>query len=208
MRQVGRPDSVDALADPDGERLREGKVVAEGTEALRQARMPVSRICDGIGRWPPASAVATLHAHGIATLSDITVRIPLRRQWQAANTGFGAGGARRIPRRKRLALYLQFARLDSTHGWRPTMSPPGRRRRGRTADGTHAVGCIVTPAFSACSVDWELMSQASAAALSEASMLPSGSLLPLPICEGLFSIRKAAAMRLARTGRRRQVRGL
>ncbi|MGU7773768.1 hypothetical protein ACV229_26740 [Burkholderia sp. MR1-5-21] len=29
---------------------------------------------DDIGRWLPARAVATLRAHGIATLADLTVR--------------------------------------------------------------------------------------------------------------------------------------
>jgi hypothetical protein len=33
-----------------------------------------------IGLWLLARAVATLHAHGIATLADLTVRTPRRRR--------------------------------------------------------------------------------------------------------------------------------
>ncbi|WP_454805404.1 phage integrase family protein [Paraburkholderia fungorum] len=95
-RQVGRPDLATIFEHPDGERLREAKAVADAIEVLRYARMPTPKISDDIGIWLPPRAVATLHAHGISTLSDLTVRIPRRRQWWKAIPGLGAGSARRI----------------------------------------------------------------------------------------------------------------
>ncbi|MGU7772739.1 phage integrase family protein [Burkholderia sp. MR1-5-21] len=95
-RQVGRRDVADVLTHPDGERLREAKAVGEAIEALRHARIPTPQISDDIGDWLPARAVATLRAHGIATLADLTVRIPRRRQWWKAITGLGPASARRI----------------------------------------------------------------------------------------------------------------
>ncbi|MCP2091967.1 UNVERIFIED_ORG: site-specific recombinase XerD [Paraburkholderia sediminicola] len=95
-RQVGRPDLVTVFEHVEGERLREARVVAEAIEVLRHARMPTPQISDDIGLWLPARAVATLHAHGISTLSDLTVRIPRRRQWWKAIPGLGAASARRI----------------------------------------------------------------------------------------------------------------
>jgi site-specific recombinase XerD len=95
-RQVGRPDLGTIFEHPDGERLREAKAVADAIEVLRYARMPTPKISDDIGIWLPARAVATLHAHGISTLSDLTVRIPRRRQWWKAIPGLGAASARRI----------------------------------------------------------------------------------------------------------------
>ncbi|MFM0370507.1 phage integrase family protein [Paraburkholderia aspalathi] len=72
-RQVGRPELVTVFAHPDGKRLRDTKAVADAIEVLRHARMPTPKISDDIGIWLPARAVATLHAHGISTLSDLTV---------------------------------------------------------------------------------------------------------------------------------------
>jgi site-specific recombinase XerD len=95
-RQVGRPDLAAVLAHPDGERLREAKAVADALETLRHARVPAPQISDDIGLWLPARAVATLRAHGVATLADLTVRIPRRRQWWKVIPGLGPASARRI----------------------------------------------------------------------------------------------------------------
>ncbi|MFM0047512.1 phage integrase family protein [Paraburkholderia sediminicola] len=95
-RQVGRPDLAAVFAHPDGERLREARAVADAIEILRHARLPVPQISDDIGLWLPARAVATLRAHGISTLSDLTVRIPRRRQWWKSIPGLGLASARHI----------------------------------------------------------------------------------------------------------------
>ncbi|MBN3816227.1 integrase, partial [Paraburkholderia sp. Se-20369] len=75
-RLAHRPDLAQVLAHPDGERLQEAKAVGEAIEILRHARAPAPHIGDDIDRWLPARAVATLRAFGIATLADLTVRIP------------------------------------------------------------------------------------------------------------------------------------
>ncbi|SFU24847.1 Phage integrase protein [Paraburkholderia aspalathi] len=86
-RQVGRPDLATVFEHPDGVRFREAKAVADAIEVLRHARMPTPQISDDIGIWLPARAVATLRAHAISTLADLTVRIPSRRQWWKAIPG-------------------------------------------------------------------------------------------------------------------------
>jgi site-specific recombinase XerD len=95
-RQVGRPDLAAVFEHPDGERLREAKTVADAIEILRHARLPVPQISDDIGLWLPARAVSVLRAHDIATLADLAVRIPRRREWWKAVPGLGPASARRI----------------------------------------------------------------------------------------------------------------
>jgi len=95
-RQVGRPDLAGVFEHPDGERLREVKAVAEAIEILRHARLPVPQISDDIGLWLPARVVSVLRAHDIATLADLTVRIPRRRQWWKSVPGLGPASARRV----------------------------------------------------------------------------------------------------------------
>jgi len=95
-RQVGRPELGAVFEHTEGEHLREAKAVADAIEVLRHARLPTPQITDDIGLWLPARAVATLRAHGIATLADLTVRIPRRRQWWKAIPGLGPASARRI----------------------------------------------------------------------------------------------------------------
>lgn len=56
--------------------------------------MPEPQIGDEIGRWLPTRVVAALHAHGIATLADLTVRIPRRRQWWKAIPGLGTAAGK------------------------------------------------------------------------------------------------------------------
>ncbi|CAE6897061.1 site-specific integrase [Paraburkholderia domus] len=95
-RQVGRPELGAVFEHPEGEHLREAKAVADAIEVLRHARLPTPQITDDIGLWLPARAVVTLRADGIATLADLTVRIPRRRQWWKAIPGLGPASARRI----------------------------------------------------------------------------------------------------------------
>ncbi|WP_430507110.1 phage integrase family protein, partial [Burkholderia sp. BCCCDS15] len=98
-RQVGRPDLAERLGHADSERLQQAKAAAEAIGLLRHARAPVPQISDDVGLWLPARAVGALRAHGIATLADLTVRIPRRRQWWRAIAGLGVASARRkMPR--------------------------------------------------------------------------------------------------------------
>ena len=95
-RQVGRPDLAAAFKHSDGERLREAKPVADAIKVLRHAHAPIPQISDGIGLWLSTRTVGILRAHGIATLADVTVRIPRRRQWWKAIAGLGPASARKI----------------------------------------------------------------------------------------------------------------
>ena len=95
-RQVCRPDLAAVFEHADGERSREAKAVADAIEVLRHAGPPSPQIIDDIGLWLTARAASVLRAHDIATLADLTVRIPRRRQWWKAVPGLGPASARRI----------------------------------------------------------------------------------------------------------------
>jgi site-specific recombinase XerD len=92
-RRAVRPDLVAALTHPEAERFQEAKVVAAAIDVLGHAHTPIPKISDDIGLWLPARAVASLRARGIATLADLTVRIPRRRQWWKAIPGLGPASA-------------------------------------------------------------------------------------------------------------------
>jgi len=47
-------------------------------------------------QWLAPRAAKALHAHGIRTLADLTMRIPCRRRWWAAIDGLGVAAARHI----------------------------------------------------------------------------------------------------------------
>ncbi|CAJ4536369.1 phage integrase family protein [Burkholderia pseudomallei] len=70
--------------------------VALAIEKLRNLPVPVPMIADPVDLWLPPRIVAALHAHGIRTLADLTVRIPRRRRWWLAIAGLGVAGACRI----------------------------------------------------------------------------------------------------------------
>nr|WP_242539094.1 site-specific integrase [Trinickia acidisoli] len=73
-----------------------GERVARAIESLRNLPVPSPSITDQIEMWLPPRIVASLHAHGILTLADLTVRIPRRRRWWSAIAGLGTAGARRV----------------------------------------------------------------------------------------------------------------
>jgi site-specific recombinase XerD len=78
------------------ERFEQAKVVTYAIEVLRVAPTPEPRISDDIGLWLSARAVAALRAHGIDTLSELTVRIPRRRRWWSAIPRLGPASARQV----------------------------------------------------------------------------------------------------------------
>lgn len=95
-RQRQRPDLAALFECPADQRQRHARAVAQAVELLRTLPLPTPRISDEIARWLPARAVDVLHAAGIQTLADLTVRIPRRRQWWTAIPGLGPASARRI----------------------------------------------------------------------------------------------------------------
>ncbi|MEX3815974.1 phage integrase family protein [Paraburkholderia sp. BR13439] len=95
-RAAHRDDLIALLTHPAAERERHAKGVAQAIVALRNARPPDPQIADDIAQWFTPRAVRVLHAHGITTLADLTVRIPRRRQWWKAVPGLGMASARAI----------------------------------------------------------------------------------------------------------------
>jgi hypothetical protein len=47
---------------------------------LRHARPPEPQVVDSVEQWFTGRAVRALHARGIVTLANLTVRVPRRRQ--------------------------------------------------------------------------------------------------------------------------------
>ncbi|ADG19772.1 integrase family protein [Paraburkholderia atlantica] len=95
-RAAHRDDLAALLDHPAEDRARHAKAVAHAIEALRTARPPEPQITDDVAQWLAPRAVRVLHAHGLRTLADLTVRIPRRRQWWKAVPGLGVASARAI----------------------------------------------------------------------------------------------------------------
>ncbi|XUW93808.1 site-specific integrase (plasmid) [Burkholderia sp. M6-3] len=95
-RLAHRDDLATLLGHPAGERVGHAKAVAQVIEVLRHAQPPEPRIADPVEQWFPARAVRALHAKGIVTLADLTVRIPRRRQWWKSIPDLGATSAKQI----------------------------------------------------------------------------------------------------------------
>ncbi len=80
-RQRHREDLAALFLCDAAQRTRHAKSVARALETLRSLPIPEPQVSDAIDLWLPARAVTALRAHGIATLADLTVRIPRRRRW-------------------------------------------------------------------------------------------------------------------------------
>lgn len=70
--------------------------IPRAIETLRQLPLPVPQITDAVEMWLSPRTVRVLHAHGIRTLSDLTVRIPRRRRWWSAIDGLGVSAAHHV----------------------------------------------------------------------------------------------------------------
>lgn len=77
-------------------RRHHARATTQVVETLRTLPLPTPHIGDDITRWLPDRAVRVLHAAGIRTLADLTVRIPRRRQWWSAIPGLGPASAKWI----------------------------------------------------------------------------------------------------------------
>lgn len=94
--QRQRPDLAGLLRHPVSERMTRAGAVAHAIEILRSLPVPRPQIADDIELWLAPRAVRVLRAHGIATLADLTVRVPRRRRWWSAIAGLGQTSARQI----------------------------------------------------------------------------------------------------------------
>jgi len=75
---------------------KSAKVATAAIVTLRGMPRPEPLIGDAIERWLPSNLVRPLHAAGIRTLADLTLRVPRRRRWWSGIAGLGPAGARRI----------------------------------------------------------------------------------------------------------------
>lgn len=74
-----RPDLAAVFTSRPSKRTAD--TIPRAIETLRQLPLPVPQITDTVEMWLSPRTVRVLHAHGIRTLSDLTVRIPRRRRW-------------------------------------------------------------------------------------------------------------------------------
>jgi site-specific recombinase XerD len=95
-QQLKRADLAEVLGHPVAAREQHAQAVAQAIEALRHARPPVPDIVDPVAHWFSPRTVRALHAYGIVTLADLTVRIPRRRRWWTVIPDLGAAGAKAI----------------------------------------------------------------------------------------------------------------
>lgn len=89
-------DLVKLFAHREAERAKVARSAIRAIDVLSNIPMPVPLVGEDIDRWLSARSVQALHAHGIKTLADLTVRIPRRRMWWTGIAGLGATGARQI----------------------------------------------------------------------------------------------------------------
>jgi len=84
------------LQHPVRERRERADAVMRAIERLRPPPAPPPQLADDIGLWLAPRAVRVLRADGIATLADLTLRVPRRRRWWRVIPGLGPIGARQI----------------------------------------------------------------------------------------------------------------
>jgi len=92
----GRDDLAKVFGLRTAERVKHARHVAKAIEVLRVATVATPSTTDEIERWLPPRAVHALHAHGIKTLAELTLRIPRRKQWWTAIPKLGQASAQQI----------------------------------------------------------------------------------------------------------------
>ncbi|MCO5396747.1 phage integrase family protein [Ralstonia soli] len=105
-RRRQREDLAALFEIPATERAKQGRAADQAIELLRTLPLPEPAISDDVALWLDARTVAALRAAGIATLADLTVRVPRRRRWWAVIPGLGQASARRIE-----AFFAEHSRL-------------------------------------------------------------------------------------------------
>jgi site-specific recombinase XerD len=91
-----RPDLAQLLRHRESERAKLARAVFQAVEILQSTPPATPNIGDEIERWLAPRSVQALHAYGIRTLADLTVRVARRKMWWSPIPGLGAIGARQI----------------------------------------------------------------------------------------------------------------
>ena len=84
------------IAHPEKDKRKMAGKVINAIDQLKIAVVPQPLIGDAVGMWFSQRIARTLKEHGIATLADLTVRIPRRKRWWLALPGLGAASAKKI----------------------------------------------------------------------------------------------------------------
>ena len=95
-RLRSRGDLAKLIGHKESERTKVARAVFQAIETLRSSPPAVPEISDPIDRWLAPQAVRALHAYGIRTLADLTLRVARRKMWWAYIPGVGRTSARQI----------------------------------------------------------------------------------------------------------------
>lgn len=91
-----RADLAQLFEGPQARASQTAKQMAAHIETLRALPPPQPLLGDAISKWLPLRQVQVLHAAGIQTLAELTVRVPRRRRWWSVIPGLGQAGARLV----------------------------------------------------------------------------------------------------------------
>ena len=114
-----RPDLAQLLRHRESERVKHARAVFQAVETLQSTPPAIPQIGDAIERWLAPRSVQALHAYGIRTLADLTVRVARRKMWWSAIPGLGAIGARQIE-----AFFAEHPALTDRARQLIVLSPP------------------------------------------------------------------------------------
>lgn len=95
-RSRHRPDLAAVFEHTMTDRRDRAGAAERAIRTLQSLPAPQPQVTDDVALWLAPRTVNALHAHGIRTLADLTVRIPRRRQWWTRIKGLGATGAQAI----------------------------------------------------------------------------------------------------------------
>jgi hypothetical protein len=95
-RLRSRSDLAELIAHKESERTKLARTVFQAIETLRSSPPAEPEISDAIERWLAPQAVRALHAYGIRTLADLTLRVTRRKMWWSHIPGIGRTSARQI----------------------------------------------------------------------------------------------------------------
>lgn len=91
-----RPDLVAVFQHTPEKRQEHASTAEREIKLLPTLPVPQPQISDCIDQWLSPRTVKALQGHGIRTLSELTVRIPRRRDWWKVIAGLGMTGARQV----------------------------------------------------------------------------------------------------------------
>ncbi|MGF6767625.1 site-specific recombinase XerD [Paraburkholderia sp. GAS199] len=128
-----RSDLVALFRHPADERIERAVAVLHAITLLPALADPEPQLADDIAQWLRPRAVRVLRAHGIASLADLTVRVPRRRQWWRAIEGLGAATAKEIE-----AFFANHPGLTERARALVASQPSALRGRGVAGDGVVA----------------------------------------------------------------------